>query len=62
MDRAEGKPVRFFWQTFADEFIGGDSAKSLESFGEVVSRHEISAMDAQLFMVTRLREAQPLKT
>ena len=50
MDRVEGKSVGFFLPTFADEFVGSESAKSLESLGEVVSRHEISEMDTQLFM------------
>jgi hypothetical protein len=32
----EGKCVRLLLPAFANEFVGGESAKSLETFGEVV--------------------------
>ena len=50
MDGVESKSIRFFLPAFADEFVGGKAAESLESFGEVVGSDEVAEVNAQLVM------------
>ena len=42
----EGKSVRLFLPAFANEFIGGEGAESLESSGEVVGSDEVTEVSA----------------
>ena len=42
MGGIESKSIRFFLPAFTDEFVGGETTESLESFGEVVSSDEVA--------------------
>jgi hypothetical protein len=42
----EDKSVWFFLPTFTDEFVDGKTAKSLQSFGEIVCGDEVGEVGA----------------
>ena len=50
MDGIESKSIRLFLPASADEFVGGEAAESLESFGEVVGSDEVAEVNAPLVM------------
>jgi hypothetical protein len=60
----EGKCVWLLLPAFADELVGGESAKSLETFGEVVGGDEVAEVCAQLavavVVVALMRSTWPL--
>jgi hypothetical protein len=50
MDGIESKSIRFSLPAFADEFVGREAMKRLESFGEVIGSDEVAEVDTQLIV------------